>query len=169
MGHPRVLPPHICLELKKAGYPQNDSKLVWVTTGPNDWDLRERHKVSSSNNKISAISDDEAKKWELEERGLYDISDDADTLGLNRWVSAVTVEQAADFREMNKPRPEPEMVVNTKTFSCEVFRNPRRPATAFATECGDRLINITETIHTETSAGIRGQIHLITVYYWKEA
>lgn len=61
----RVLPPHACLDLKEAGYPQGDSRYVWIMEG-DQWDLVERHEAPSADNRISAMTSGEADKWKQE-------------------------------------------------------------------------------------------------------
>lgn len=73
------LTPEKCEELAGMGYPQGETPYLW-------------HKDKHNHD-----------KWELYKRNPYDMSCDADKFGFNRWVSAVTPEQAKAWRNKQKP------------------------------------------------------------------
>lgn len=134
------LPPEECEELRGKGYPQGKTPYLWHKD-------KQRH-----------------DEWVLWKRNPHDMSQDADKMGFNRWVSAVTPEQAKNWRDRRKPpKMSPVLMparnVNWKTFRFNRFSNPRKAAALFATSCRDDLISITESW---------AHIYLhVTVYFWK--
>lgn len=203
----RVLPPHCCQELKEAGYPQSQSEFVWVYGRQGQWDLVLFHEAPSKDNRIVAMTTDEANKWTFEneflqvdqcedlisegyprgksiylwhkdkhqhdkwvlyKRNRHDMSQDADKHGYNRWITAITHDEAEAFRTRKKAmiesadaRTKPvERDVGWLTFCAGDCPDPRTSASIFATSCRGNLINITEICPN-------GYTH-ITVYYWKE-
>ena len=202
----RVLPPHRCLELKEAGYPQEGSRFVWVKVH-GDWDLVERHEAPSADNRISAMTKDEAEKWTFEDqylspdecikmhgrgypqgkseylwhkdkhqhdkwvlykRNRHNMSATADKDGFNRWVTAITHEEAECWK--HRYRQDDKLMtkkhVDSLTFREPMTSEPRKSAVIFATTCRDRLINITEILK-EGGPLSREHLH-VTVYFWKE-
>lgn len=132
--------PSECEELADEGYPQGKSEYLW--------------------------HNDKRTGWELYKRNQYDMSDTADRDGFNRWTTAITHEQAKEWRDRQKPKVlspvlMTERVVSSLTFLAGDLKCPRRSACIFATSCHDDLINISETRPN-------GYLH-VTVYFWKDA
>lgn len=202
MDRERVLPPHRCLEMKEAGYPQEGSQFVWAK-GHGDWDLYERHEVPSPDNRISAMTKDEANKWTFEngfltydqcedlcsegypkgkslylwhkdkhqrdrwvlyKRNRHDMSQDADKHGLNRWITAITHDEAEAFHQRKKAMIEasrpPKRDVDSLTFHAGPMETVRKSACLFATSCRNNLISITESWYYSDLK--------VTIYFWKE-
>lgn len=132
--------PSECEELAGEGYPQGKSEYLW--------------------------HNDKRTGWELYKRNQYDMSDTADRDGFNRWTTAITHEQAKEWRDRQKPKVlspvlMTERVVSSLTFTNRMIEDPRKCACIFATSIRDDLINITEMMVEE--------FLFVTVYHWKDA
>lgn len=133
-----------CEELCSEGYPTG--KTIWL------WH-KDKH---------------QRDRWVLYKRNNNDMSQDADKHGLNRWITAITHDQAAVFRsrkaamieaqsEVSRPK---DQIVWSLTFHAGPAEAIRTSACLFATSCRDSLINITEA-HI-------GSFLKVTVYFWKD-
>jgi len=129
--------PEECSDLVGEGYPTGTSQYLW--------------------------HNDKRTGWDLWKRNQHDMSKDGDSMGYNRWIIAITHQEAANWRARQKPKKVMTSILAVEwlTFRAGDVPDPRRSAVIFATSIGkDLLINITEICPN-------GYIH-ITVYYWKE-